>query len=257
MIGDGFGYVENRRVANLTTFNGALYAVTNNYGGDGMEIRRTTDGVNWALAAPAGFGDSNNTGPYWGYSAAIWGNRLYIGTSNSANGGEIWVKTLTADFAATPTRGVPPLTVAFANTSAGDFTTSQWDFGDGGTGTAISPTHTYTAAGTYTVTLTVGDGTDTSTITQTNAIRVGYATFLPLVMRNYDPLLYDDFNDSTWDGAWNPAKWSWWPGENKSFQAQQQNGAMVFANTSFATAENTSMTLKQVERRSLNTVAPV
>lgn len=183
VLGDGFGHVENRRVAALTVFNGVLYAVTNNYGGDGMAVRRTTDGVNWAPAAPAGFGDSNNRGPYWGNSVAVANSRLYIGTSNNANGAEIWVKALTADFTATPTHGAAPLTVQFTNTSAGDFTTSLWDFGDGGTSTEIRPTHTYTAAGVYTVTLTVGDGVNTSSHSDT--IRVSGRIYLPRVGRNF------------------------------------------------------------------------
>lgn len=182
VVGDGFGHVENRRVAILTTFNGALYAVTNNYGGDGMEIRRTTDGTNWALAAPAGLGDSNNRGPYWGYSVATANNRLYIGTSNNANGAEIWVKTLTAGFTATPTQGATPLAVQFTNTSAGDYTSSQWDFGDGATSTEATPSHTYTRAGTYTVTLTVGDGAETSS--HSAVIRVLGRFYLPLIERS-------------------------------------------------------------------------
>ena len=97
---------------------------------------------------------------------AIFGDRLYMATYNPANGTEIWQKTLTADFTATPTRGAPPLTVHFTNTSSGDFTTSQWDFGDGGTSAETNPTHTYTVPGTYAVTLTVGDGTDVSTLTK-------------------------------------------------------------------------------------------
>ena len=123
------------------------------------------------------------------------------------NGGEVWVTTLTADFTATPTRGRPPLTVQFTNTSAGDYTSSQWDFGDGATSTETNPAHTYAQAGTYTVKLTVGDGTDSDTISHAAAVHVGYSLYLPVLTRNYDPLMYDNFDDPTWDGAWNPAKW--------------------------------------------------
>ncbi len=83
----------------------------------------------------------------------------------------------------------------FTNTSAGDFTTSQWDFGDGGASTEANPAHTYTVPGTYAVTLTVGDGIDTSTLSKPGYIVAKYFTYLPLVMKNYDPLRYDDFND--------------------------------------------------------------
>ena len=114
----------------------------------------------------------------------VFNGRLTLGITNWASGVSVWQKTLTADFTATPTRGAPPLTVQFTNTSAGDFTTSQWDFGDGGTSTEINPTHTYTVPGTYAVTLTIGDGTDTSTLTKPAYIVAKHFTYLPLVMRN-------------------------------------------------------------------------
>lgn len=53
----------------------------------------------------------------------------------------------------------------FTNNSAG-YTSSEWDFGDGGSSFADSPSHTYTATGVYNVTLVVGTGAGcTDTIT--------------------------------------------------------------------------------------------
>jgi PKD repeat protein len=70
-----------------------------------------------------------------------------------------------AGFTAFPTEGFAELEVVFVNTSTGDYTTSSWDFGDGGTSTEKHPIHTYTLPGVYTVTLTADGpgGADTCT----------------------------------------------------------------------------------------------
>lgn len=79
---------------------------------------------------------------------------------------------LSAHFIASPTTGAVPLTVTFTNTSAGSYTSSQWDFGDGFTSTLANPMHTFTATGSYTVALTVGGAGGTDTLTNTNLIIV-------------------------------------------------------------------------------------
>ncbi|HLX71274.1 MAG TPA: PKD domain-containing protein, partial [Verrucomicrobiae bacterium] len=64
----------------------------------------------------------------------------------------------TVSFTGTPTSGLVPLTVNFANASSGAMNYS-WNFGDGNSNTAVNPAHTYTTAGSYTVALTaVGAG---------------------------------------------------------------------------------------------------
>lgn len=223
VMGNGFGDGNNGHVRDLYVQADQLYATTYNEA-TGLEVWRTSDGVNWTEVGSAGLGDSNNRGTHFDRVIADFDGRLFVGTQNYPNGAELWVKTLTANFTATPTRGAPPLTVQFTNASSGDFTTSQWDFGDGETSTVISPTHTYAAAGTYTVTLTVGDGADTSTVTKPAFIVAKHFTYLPLVMRNYDPLLYDNFDDPAWDGTWNPAKWT---PDQTSTSYRQQGGALV------------------------------
>jgi uncharacterized delta-60 repeat protein len=62
-----------------------------------------------------------------------------------------------ADFCATPTGGLYPLTVTFTDASTGTVNTWAWDFGDGiGTSTERDPMpYTYDTPGTYTVSLTV------------------------------------------------------------------------------------------------------
>jgi len=61
-----------------------------------------------------------------------------------------------AGFTANPTQGEVPLNVQFTNTSTGDITGYEWNFGDGtALSTAKDPQHLYEFAGTYTVRLTV------------------------------------------------------------------------------------------------------
>jgi hypothetical protein len=97
----------------------------------------------------------------------------------------------------------------FTSASSGDFTSSQWSFGDGTSGsTQANPTHTYAAAGTYTVALTVNDGVESDTLTRPAYVNVGYRVYLPTVTRKYDPFLYDDFNNPAYDGSYNYALWS-------------------------------------------------
>jgi hypothetical protein len=91
----------------------------------------------------------------------------------------------TAGFSGAPTRGIAPLTVAFANRTSGDYTTSLWEFGDGLAATADSPTHTYRTAGVYTVTLTASGpgGSDTETKRAYVTALKGPYLYLPLVVR--------------------------------------------------------------------------
>ena len=89
-----------------------------------------------------------------------------------------------ANFTASPTSGVAPLTVVFTNTSTGDYTTSLWDFGDEVTSTLEIPNHIYTAVGVYTTTLTVSGPGGGGTETKAGYITVWYGVYLPLIMRS-------------------------------------------------------------------------
>ena len=149
VMDNGFGVPQIQFLTSGAVSGGYLYASAVTYNlSTGMQLWRTANGTDWEKATPYdGLGNSNNRYAYRG-AMIDFNGRLTLGVSNNASGIGVWQKTLTADFTATPTRGAPPLTVQFTNTSAGDFTTSQWDFGDGGTSTEVNPAHTYTVPGT-------------------------------------------------------------------------------------------------------------
>lgn len=260
VVDNGFDNPNNWGVSTLQVFSGELYLVIGN-GITGMEVWRTQTGNlgEWIKVSDGGFGDSNNSSPYYN-NVTVFNNRLYIGTQNGANSPEVWKKTVTADFSASPTVGAPGTTVTFTNLS-GDFTSATWDFGDGSppvTTNAATVQHTYTAPGTYTVALTVTDGVDTDTMARPSYIQIAHQLFLPLVQRNYNPLLalYDDFNNPAYDGFYNPLKWQFW-GDPNYFSMYQQDGTMVLTTTGNAPGERDTVlvasmpldrTLSQVQR---------
>jgi PKD repeat protein len=224
VMAGGFDDSWNRRIMALPVLRGRMYALTSNRSGEGMQVWRSTNGQQWEEDAPAGFGNGNNTGPYWGNSLVVFGDRLFIGTSTDGVGNQVWQKTVTADFSAAPLTGRPPLAVSFSNASAGDVASTQWDFGDGQSSTAANPTHTYTQAGDYTVRLTVGDGVDSHTLTRPAYVNAWYRTFLPISLKGYDPTIYDSFGNPAYDGMFNPLLWYQDPG---AAQFRQQGGALV------------------------------
>jgi PKD repeat protein len=61
----------------------------------------------------------------------------------------------TANFSFSPSTGLTPLTVWFADSSKGAISARLWNFGDGKTDTSTNPIHVYPSAGVFTVTLTV------------------------------------------------------------------------------------------------------
>jgi hypothetical protein len=86
----GLSDSDNGRPYGLDVLNGHLYLVFSNLV-TGAEVWRTSDGTNWQQVGDAGWGDSNNAyADYFDKGATVFNNSLFIGTSNSANGGEVW-----------------------------------------------------------------------------------------------------------------------------------------------------------------------
>ena len=256
VVGDGFGTNQNLKVESLVASSGMLYAlIYNPY--TGMQVRQSTDGVTWAPANTDGFGDSNNSTTHWTNASVVFNQNLYLGTWNYANGGELWRRTVSADFNGNRTTIKPRTVVSFTNTSAGDYVTSTWQFGDGGMLTGQLPqvvTHTYVSPGAYTVTLMLNDGVDTNTITRTNYIQVGYRAYMPVALGSSTApsmTLYDDFSDATYNAVLNPLKWSIAYG-SPNFSAKQVNGTLVLSNTANTPASTgVGLHLTQPPQRSL------
>jgi hypothetical protein len=86
VVGDGFGD-SNNRAASMHGFHGRLYAFTWN-NSTGAEVWQTANGTDWGQVNVDGFGDSNNG---LVYGAAVFHDHLYVGTSNGADGGAVWM----------------------------------------------------------------------------------------------------------------------------------------------------------------------
>jgi len=239
VVAGGLGNPSNRRPHGLIVFNNRLYLVFSNLE-TGVEVWRSADGTSWEKVLGGGWGDSNNIfGSYFDRGAVVFNNRLFIGASkdaNDSNSGQVWQKTVTADFAASPRVGPPGTVVTFTNLAGGDVLNATWNFGDGSPALTVNHTgtvtHIYATPGVYTVTLTVQDNVDSATRQRARYINIAHRAFLPGVMRNYDPLiaLYDDFNNPAFNGFYDPIKWRFW-GDGNYFSARQMGGTLVITNT--------------------------
>lgn len=115
----------------------------------------------------------------------------------------------TAVITATPTNGLPPLTIQFSSAGSQDpdpntTLTYSWDFGDGNASTAVNPTHTYTVNGAYDVTLTVSDGDETGQATQ--RIVVGSTAPTATITSPLDNSLYAAGDTITFTGEGSDAE---------------------------------------------------
>ena len=88
-ITPGFGDSNNQQVEAVYVFQNELYVSVKN-AVTGMEIWRSADGTIWEQANLDGFGDSNNSGTNWSNTTSEFKSQLYVGTSNIADGGELW-----------------------------------------------------------------------------------------------------------------------------------------------------------------------
>ena len=84
--------------------------------------------------------------------------------------GSVSAASPSANFTSNTTNGFAPLTVQFNDTSSGNPTSWNWDFGDGNTSTLKNPKHTYSAVGAYTVKLNVSNSDGNSNVTKKNYI---------------------------------------------------------------------------------------
>ena len=123
-----------------------------------------------------------------------------------------------ANFIASPTSGIMPLTVTFIDTTTSyDGVVSWlWEFGDGKSSTEPNPTHIY-VVGSFTVSLTVEeeDG-DTNTQTKPNFIKVEHPPNLPptadfIIVSSAIPAINEpiSFTDNSVDTDGSVTSWAW------------------------------------------------
>jgi PKD repeat protein len=110
------------------------------------------------------------------YNVSLTVNGQSGAGTNTKSGYVTALAPAVANFAASPTNGVAPLTVTFTNLTTGTgLTNFLWTFGDGAiltNSTGINVVHTYTNAGIYTISVAVNGQSGASTYAATNAIQV-------------------------------------------------------------------------------------
>ncbi len=98
------------------------------------------------------------------------------------------------------------LAMQFTDTSKGDPTTWDWDFGDGRTGSRQDPTHTYAKAGDYQVKLTVSNAGGSDAKTRSVTVKPVPSAAADFTSKQDAGTLAVQFSDTS---TGKPTTWSW------------------------------------------------
>ena len=162
--------------------------------------------------------------------------------SSSSNEVKYTIPSNSVNFSATPTSGTALMTVTFQNTSIGNFTTWQWDFGDSTTSNAQNPVKVYATPGNYTVTLNAISATGTLTLSKPNFIQVAAPTpvikFTALPTSGTAPLLATFTNNTT--GVVNSWLWNFGDGSTSTLKTPTHTYTTVGNYTVTLTASGAS-----------------
>ncbi len=139
-----------------------------------------------------------------------------------------------ASFVFSPSTPGPGQTVQFADTTPGEPTSWQWDFGDGSAGTVKNPSHAYLKAGSYTVTLVANSATASKRTSKT--LTVATASVLSSSF-SYSPTLPQagqavQFTDTS---TGSPTSWQWQFGDGATSTAQNASHTYAAAGTKTVT----------------------
>jgi PKD repeat protein len=154
-----------------TTYRGNVFAGAFSTSGGSADIRNNTESV----FLPAG---TNGAFSVTVRASSIAGDGV-PGNGDSTdqdfalvitNAGPSGPVLPTANFSASPTTGVAPMSVNFADLSSASVTAWAWAFGDGATSAQQNPSHSYVNPGSYSVSLTVTDAVGNGSITKANFI---------------------------------------------------------------------------------------
>ncbi|HTS18603.1 MAG TPA: putative Ig domain-containing protein [Verrucomicrobiae bacterium] len=157
----------NNRIWVLGGFNGSHL----------NDVWSSSDGTNWTEATPPAPWSTRSA-----FGSVVFNNQMWVlggeFASSTSDLNDVWssppIPLTVANFTATPTNGLVPLTVTFTDMSIGSITNWFWDFGDGGTTNLAtnSVVYVYKSRGVYTVSETVSGPTGISSAVQTNYIVV-------------------------------------------------------------------------------------